>query len=103
MHSMLEMEQDTLVIVCAPHFEMILSDKKRQKEALDIIKSCGFEASEHEFRFEEGGAELSPYGLEQQRRALRQQQEQQLLRQTAVGQLMEKHPDWEDVTQTSSH
>lgn len=103
-HSLLEREGETLILVCAPHFEMILSDKKRSSEAFEIVRRCGYHARSYDKRFDETVAPLTPYGLEQQRQQEQQLAQQQELRQTTIGKFLDNHEQWEEAPiQTSSH
>lgn len=104
MHSTVEQEGQTLVLICPPHFEMILTDN-RQREAFSIVRAALFEAQSYTLRFESGAAEFSPYGLEQQRRLEAYHAEKKVLRQSAIAQVLEQSADCKEIplTQTSSH
>lgn len=104
MHSTVEQEGETLVLICPTHFEMLLTDN-RQREAFSIVRSALFEAQSYILRFEEGAADFSPYGLQQQRHLEAYHSEQKILRQSAVAQILEQSAHGKEIplTQTSSH
>lgn len=97
MHSYVEKEQETLVLYCPPHFEVLLSDNKRQKEAFDIIAGALFPAKSYKMCFDTIATQFSPFALQQQLMHQEHQQEQKRLRQSFIAQVLEKVAECEEV------